>query len=130
MKVFVNNTKGLSGKFKFAIECLMAVILVIVLRYSDLYSDLFSVFIPVFNFNLNIGYLYFLFAIFLISGSANAFNLTDGMDGLVSLVTIPILLCLFLVGMFVVDFSVMREQLINVLTYISALLGTIVGFLF
>lgn len=130
MKIFVNNTKGLSGKFKFGTECLVSVIFVTALSHSLKYTNAFSVFVPIFNVDLDFGYWYIPFAIFIISGSANAFNLTDGLDGLVSFVTMPILIALFLVGLFITDFSIMREQLIDVLTYISALLGTIVGFLY
>jgi len=129
MKVFVNNTKGLSARCKFTMECLLGVFFIYALSSSEGYSDLFSIHVTLLNLTLDMGYWYFPFAIFIISGAANAFNLTDGMDGLLSGVTLPILVALFCIGVFVTDFSSNIVNLLNTLTYIAALGGTVLGFL-
>ncbi len=52
-----------------------------------------QIIIPFFDITLNMPlWLYFLFAIFVMTGTVNAVNLTDGLDGLATSVTIPVVL--------------------------------------
>jgi len=82
-KVSRNTTAGISGKVRlaagFAIACAAALIAA-QLHPEDLSNQLA---LPVFkDVLLNFGWLYIPFVMIVIVGSANAVNLTDGLDGL------------------------------------------------
>ncbi|NLU44164.1 MAG: phospho-N-acetylmuramoyl-pentapeptide-transferase, partial [Acholeplasmataceae bacterium] len=59
---------------------------------GDVTTGKFSLWIPGFNTNVNLGIWYYLFVVLLLVGTTNAVNLTDGLDGLVSWVTVPVTL--------------------------------------
>jgi phospho-N-acetylmuramoyl-pentapeptide-transferase len=83
-KIKFNNHNGLTVKQKLAIQIILSVLIGAIICYSipSGYSLLFP-FIK--NFSLNLGYFYLIFTTFVIIGSSNAVNLTDGLDGLASL---------------------------------------------
>lgn len=72
---------GLSRKVKFFLQWVLAFIIAFVL-YKNLGIDI--VHIPIFNLTVNLGIFYIPFAAFVIVFFANAFNFTDGLDGLAS----------------------------------------------
>ncbi len=77
------RNKGLSARLRLGIELLLAVCACSLLAYisiSDLANHLAFPFVK--NFLLDLGWFYLAFAAFVIVGSANAVNLTDGLDGL------------------------------------------------
>ena len=82
-KVKKANTKGVSGKIRMALGLLIALVAAIIAMYShpaDLQGQLA---LPVFKTALiNLGWFFVPFAMLVIVGSANAVNLTDGLDGL------------------------------------------------
>ncbi len=86
-KVTKNNHYGVRGKNKLLLQGIISLIICILLEYTDKNpSHLLNV--PFFkNLSLDLGYFYIVFAIFVIVGSSNAVNLTDGLDGLA---TVPI----------------------------------------
>ena len=76
--------EGMRGRTKFLIQILLAAGLAYVLR------DILHVpqmLVPGFAFDISLGFWYFPIAIFVIVGSANAVNFTDGLDGLAGLIT-------------------------------------------
>jgi phospho-N-acetylmuramoyl-pentapeptide-transferase len=79
-KILKKQNKGLSARGKLFVQFLIALIpaLYIVLagKTDVSFFGLFS---------LNLGFLYPVFAIILITGSSNAVNLTDGLDGLAAM---------------------------------------------
>src|SRR3989338_3758642 len=83
LKITRNSAHGLSAKTKFLIQILMsgaATYGVMSLGDPALAT---STSIPFFkNIFIDLGYFYIPFGIFLIVGSSNAVNLTDGLDGL------------------------------------------------
>lgn len=82
-KVSRQTTAGLSGKLRLALGFVIAAvasIAVSVLHPDDLTLQLA---VPVFkDVLINLGYVFIPFAMIVIVGSANAVNLTDGLDGL------------------------------------------------
>ncbi|ADE30132.1 phospho-N-acetylmuramoyl-pentapeptide-transferase [Rickettsia prowazekii] len=86
-KVKRNNHYGVRGKSKFLLQGIISLIIYVLLEYLDKnFSHLLNV--PFFkNLSLDLNYFYMVFAIFVIVGSSNAVNLTDGLDGLA---TVPI----------------------------------------
>ncbi|WP_347938919.1 phospho-N-acetylmuramoyl-pentapeptide-transferase [Rickettsia oklahomensis] len=86
-KITKNSHYGVRGKSKLLLQGIISLIICILLEYTDKNpSHLLN--IPFFkNLSLDLGYFYIVFAIFVIVGSSNAVNLTDGLDGLA---TVPI----------------------------------------
>lgn len=86
IKIFGKPTKGLLGQWfglrrrqKFALQWVLGLITGYLL-YAKLGIHLIH--IPVFNYNFDLGALYILFSAFIIVTFANAYNITDGLDGL------------------------------------------------
>jgi phospho-N-acetylmuramoyl-pentapeptide-transferase len=84
LKVIAKKPKGLVGKAKFVGQVILSLGFALGLSYwgpLDLYDGTTS--IPFFkNYVLNLGFLYVPFIVLVITGSSNAVNLTDGLDGL------------------------------------------------
>lgn len=81
MKVSKKNTKGVSGKLRLAGEFLVSgIVLFFLVHYYN-----FPTTVPVPFFKsvvFDLGYFYIAFGSLVIVGTANAVNLTDGLDGL------------------------------------------------
>ena len=78
-KVTRQNTDGVSGRGKLAVQGLVAVGLGWYLYSAQGYGALF---VPSLGDVLSLGVLYVPFAVLVIVGASNAVNLTDGLDGL------------------------------------------------
>ena len=73
--------KGLPGKVKLCLQCVVTFIFCYLLLVLSEQSNTQLLF-PVFkNLYLDLGYFWFIFGMFVIVGSSNAVNLTDGLDG-------------------------------------------------
>lgn len=81
LKVSKKNTKGLSGKVRLAFETLVAAgAVAYLIQFNGFSTELYFPFFK--NASLDLGWFYVPFAAFVIVGTANAVNLTDGLDGL------------------------------------------------
>ncbi len=84
LKLVKRNPKGLSAKKKLFFQSLFAVFIIAYLYFNPtnaLYAT--SLNIPYFKTNfIEMSFLYFILIFFVIVGSSNAVNLTDGLDGL------------------------------------------------
>ncbi|NOX21012.1 MAG: phospho-N-acetylmuramoyl-pentapeptide-transferase [Nitrospirae bacterium] len=83
LKITRKNHKGLRPCYKFALQIMIALGISVFLYQNPLdpYSTKLSV--PFFKqLLINLGIFYIPFAVFVIVGSSNAVNLTDGIDGL------------------------------------------------
>ena len=90
VKVKYKRNLGLTAIQKFALQLIVAIAFLFVLKKSgELSCDLY---IPFWNLDLEIPTaVYMIFAAFIMVGCVNAVNLTDGVDGLSSSVTIPVM---------------------------------------
>jgi phospho-N-acetylmuramoyl-pentapeptide-transferase len=80
-KLTAGNSKGISARTRLSLEFLIALFVSIVLFIRPDFSS--AVTLPFFKTMLpNLGLAYILFSTFVIVGTANAVNLTDGLDGL------------------------------------------------
>ncbi len=83
---------GLTALQKFALQLGVAVVLIVILRVTGHISP--NLYIPFFNTTIIMpDWLYYILAAFIIVGTVNAVNITDGVDGLVTGVSIPVALC-------------------------------------
>ena len=89
-KIKFKNSSGASFKFKIICQILIAIIGILLLSYFSDFAELKNLYIPFFkNLIINLGWFFIPFYVFIIVGSSNAVNLTDGLDGLA---TVPVML--------------------------------------
>ena len=89
-KIKQSNSSGISSKLKLISQILLAIIGVGFFVYLTDHQDINNLYFPFFkNLIVNLGWFFIPFAIFVIIGSSNAVNLTDGLDGLA---TVPVIL--------------------------------------
>ena len=83
---------GLSARAKFILQLAVAVALLYLLRREGYLEA--HLYIPFWNVTVDLpDWLYFVLAAFIVVGTVNAVNLTDGLDGLAASVTIPVMVC-------------------------------------
>jgi len=82
-KIYSKSNKGLKASTRIFFQIIISFV-IILLIHNEMPENLNStVNFPFFkNFIIDFGIFFFVFAIFIIVGSANAVNLTDGLDGL------------------------------------------------
>tara|TARA_B100000242_G_scaffold283841_1_gene246518 strand:+ start:799 stop:1884 length:1086 start_codon:yes stop_codon:yes gene_type:complete len=89
-KIKYSNSSGISSKLKIILQIFLAAIGICLYVYSVDYQDITNLYFPFFkNLIINLGWFFIPFSVFVIIGSSNAVNLTDGLDGLA---TVPVIL--------------------------------------
>ena len=89
-KIRDTSSKGISSRLKILIQLFLAVLGLIVLTYFIEYDEFNNLYFPFFkNLFVNLSWFFVPFSVFVIVGSSNAVNLTDGLDGLA---TVPVIL--------------------------------------
>ncbi len=136
-KVSKNNYRGISGKKKLVIQFFVSIIVFAVSYYYAKPEYATQLAFPFFkNLFLDLGYFYIPFTMFVIIGSSNAINLTDGLDGL-AIGTIAIAVASFGLISYLVGNSIYANYLqivhisgVSELTVLcSAIIGSSIGFL-
>ena len=134
-KVILRDAKGLRARWKFPLQVLVATVFVFILFDGfGISTQLSFPFLKSFQPDLHGWYIPF--AVYVIVGASNAVNLTDGLDGLVSM---PSIIAFFAYGMFayVAGHATIAEYLqipwipgsgeLTVLC--GAVIGALIGFL-
>ena len=89
-KIKHSNSSGVSSKFKIISQIILAIIGVCFFVYYVDNQNITNLYFPFFkNLIINLGWFFIPFAVFVLIGSSNAVNLTDGLDGLA---TVPVIL--------------------------------------
>ncbi len=78
-KIIEHNNKGLSIVVKFIAQLIIAIVFYIIYKQNGGVSTLE---VSLLGFKWNMGYGYAAFILFLLVGTTNAVNITDGLDGL------------------------------------------------
>jgi phospho-N-acetylmuramoyl-pentapeptide-transferase len=90
LKIKYKNSKGLSSLTKIIFQIILSLVAIIILLKYGNNDYLKNLYFPFFkNIVINLGLFFIPFSIFIIVGSSNAVNLTDGLDGLA---TVPVML--------------------------------------
>ena len=90
LKIKFKNSSGINAKLKFFGQLLISSVAIITLVYFTDHETISNLYFPFFkNMVLNMGLFFIPFGVFVIIGSSNAVNLTDGLDGLA---TVPVML--------------------------------------
>tara|TARA_R110002124_G_scaffold126348_1_gene285894 strand:+ start:14295 stop:15377 length:1083 start_codon:yes stop_codon:yes gene_type:complete len=88
-KLVLKNSKGLSAKKKYLSQSVIALVAACYLYFSAQSPAETALIIPFFkNIAIPMGLFYIVLAYFVIVGTSNAVNLTDGLDGLATLPTV------------------------------------------
>ena len=89
-KIKFKDSSGVSFRFKIITQIIIASIGIIILSHFSEHDELTNLYFPFFkNLIINLGWFFVPFSVFIIVGSSNAVNLTDGLDGLA---TVPVIL--------------------------------------
>ena len=98
-KIKFNNSNGVSSKFKISIQILLATSGILILYFSNVSEEIENLYFPFFkNLVINLGWFFIPFYIFVLVGSSNAVNLTDGLDGLATVPVILVASCFALIS--------------------------------
>uniref|UniRef100_A0A3B0JF11 Phospho-N-acetylmuramoyl-pentapeptide-transferase n=1 Tax=Wolbachia endosymbiont of Aleurodicus floccissimus TaxID=2152762 RepID=A0A3B0JF11_9RICK len=120
LKLKANHHRGLSAKTKILIQFVVALVVMFILKLQATESftktSLFQEVV------IDFGYLYIPFAAFVIVGSSNAVNLTDGLDGLAATQAITSFAFLGLIAH-------MTQADMNITLFCIAFIGAILSFL-
>ena len=117
--VVKKKNDGLAPRKKLMLQIIFSVIFYILVTF--IYKEVNYIHIPVFDYNLNISYFYIIFLVFWQTGFSNAVNLTDGLDGLATSVTIITTSTFALLAY--------KENNFPVLVFCLTIVGALVGFL-
>ena len=120
-KVKHHRNTGLTAPQKFILQLAAAVAFLCLMRYEGMLSP--NLYIPFWNTHIVLPWIvYLIFAAFVIVGTVNAVNITDGLDGLSSSVTLP-------VAVFFTAVAVIWAGYAQLGTFSAALVGGLCGFL-
>ena len=131
LKIKFKNSSGINAKAKFLGQFLISLIAILTLIYLTDHKIITNLYFPFFkNLILHMGLFFIPFGIFVIIGSSNAVNLTDGLDGLatvpVMLVALSFSLICYLVGNTIFS-NYLQIQYISNVGELSIFCGSIVG---
>lgn len=119
IKVVMKRNLGLTAKQKFALQIMLALIVLGYATYKDMIKEI--LWLPGTGIIWDIGWGYYVLAVLVLVGTTNAVNLTDGLDGLVSCVSMPVFLAYSCIAMILGPASLS--------TFAVAVLGSCIGFL-
>ena len=130
-KIKFNNSFGISFKFKIFSQILIALMGILMLSHFSQHEELTNLYFPFFkNLIINLGWFFIPFSIFVIVGSSNAVNLTDGLDGLATVPVILVAACFAFIS-YVTGNIVFAEYLqityIKGMGEVSVFCGSIIG---
>ena len=117
-KLVLKQSEGLKPKEKIILQFSLALIITI-LTFVYNKESVTMMTIPFSNYRLPVSFLGFPILVFIIVGTTNAVNLTDGLDGLAESVSIPVFLSMFLLA------SKDTSRMFSVIMF-----GVLLGFLF
>ena len=117
--VVKKKNDGLAPRKKLLLQILFSIIFYVLVKF--IYEDINYIYIPGLEYQLNISYLYMIFVVFWQTGFSNAVNLTDGLDGLATSVTIIITSTFALLAY--------KENNFPIFVFCLVLVGALIGFL-
>lgn len=127
-KVFLNNTKGFAGAKKLIIQLITASAGILYLMSANIDYLTYQIHLPIFNFDIDFGCFLAGIYVLIICGSSNASNITDGLDGLLSVpiifisITYIIIILLMLNGYTFSNIIVNQELLYNLLVVLCSII--------
>ena len=130
IKVYYKQNKGLSAIQKIIFQTAIAVIVSTFAYFNPIIGD--KLLVPITFSAVNIGWFAIPFYSVFFLAVSNAVNLVDGLDGLASEVTVTYLISFIMIilsAMSVGVFSMAETEISNVVVFVLAIIGSLVGFL-
>ena len=137
-KIKSKTSHGISSKLKFLIQIIFLSLISLIILYKFINSELTNnLYLPFFkNLVINLGWFFIPFYLFVIVGSSNAVNLTDGLDGLATVPVILVAGCFAFIS-YVSGNIIFAEYLLipyiegvgDVAVFCGAVIGASIGFL-
>ena len=126
-KVKKKENTGLSAAQKFLLQLAAAILFIVILRHMGILSP--NLYVPFFGVEWKLPWVvYMIFAALVITGTVNAVNITDGVDGLAAGVTLPV--SAFFAASFAYGYLCWdKAQNAGMAVFSAALFGSLVGFL-
>lgn len=126
-KIKKKENTGLTAGQKFLLQLAAAILFIVLLRKCGILSP--NLYVPFFGVELHLPWVvYLIFAVLVITGTVNAVNITDGLDGLSSSVTLPV--CAFFAAAFGWAWVKWQQSgTPGMAVFAAALFGGLVGFL-
>lgn len=118
IKVVMKRNLGLTAKQKFLLQFILAGAYV---YFAETHLQNTNIWVPLMNITFDFGWAYYALAFILLVGTTNAVNLTDGLDGLVSFVSVPVTLAY--------AFIAYMQGMLDVSGFALGLTGACLGFL-
>ena len=118
IKVVMKRNLGLTAKQKFLLQFILAGAYV---YFAETHLQNTTLWVPLVNITFDFGWAYYALAFILLVGTTNAVNLTDGLDGLVSFVSVPVTLAY--------AFIAYMQGMLDVSGFALGLTGACLGFL-
>jgi len=136
-KVVEKNARGLPARWKYFWQSVVGLVAAFALYYSAEVPAATELYLPFFkNFSLSLGLGFIVLSYFVLVGSSNAVNLTDGLDGLAIMPTVMVAAALGVFS-FVTGNSFLSEYLLHpyipgageLIVICAAIVGAGLGFL-
>ena len=136
-KIKTKSSAGISLKIKILFQISLALIGIFILYMFSDFSEIKNLYFPFFkNLIINLGWFFVPFYLFVIVGSSNAVNLTDGLDGLATVPVILVAACFAFIS-YVTGNIVFSDYLHipyiggagEVTVFCGAIIGSCLGFL-
>ena len=118
IKVVMKRNLGLTAKQKFLLQFILAGAYV---YFAETHLQNTTLWVPLVNITFDFGWAYYALAFILLVGTTNAVNLTDGLDGLVSFVSVPVTLAF--------AFIAYMQGMLDVSGFALGFTGACLGFL-
>ena len=118
IKVVMKRNLGLTAKQKFLLQFILAGAYV---YFAETHLQNTTLWVPLVNITFDFSWAYYALAFILLVGTTNAVNLTDGLDGLVSFVSVPVTLAY--------AFIAYMQGMLDVSGFALGLTGACLGFL-
>ncbi len=136
-KLILKNSRGLPGRWKYFWQSVIGIVVAFYLYFFSNDTQITQLVIPFFKeWAVELGWVFILLAYFVMVGTSNAVNLTDGLDGLA---TMPIVMVGGALGVFAYasSNSVYAHYLMipylpdvgEIIVFTSAIVGAGLGFL-
>ena len=119
IKVVLKRSLGLRARYKIILQLVVGIALILLLAYGGNRGT--GVLIPFVGISVDLGWWYYPFLLFILVGTPNAVNLTDGLDGLATGVMAIVMVVLLVLSW--------QSKQYGLALFCGAVLGACLGFL-
>lgn len=120
LKIKIKSYDGLKASIRIILEITVSLYVIMILKDSGVILD--KLYIPILKSFINTSYLFIPFLLIVIIGSSNAINLSDGLDGLASGLSMIAITPFILISL--------NSGNYELTIFLTSVVGSLIGFLF